>query len=119
MEIPVRWDNLYLAGVGAYLPDQAQTAEEAIAAGRYSEAANESNGIRAVRLASDDEPGPVMAAAAGRQAVARSGHDKDEFGLVVHACVGHPGRDFWTPAHYVQDQTVGGSGAAVELRQGS
>ncbi|MFI5758414.1 ketoacyl-ACP synthase III family protein [Streptomyces sp. NPDC051569] len=115
----MRWTNLYVAGLGAYLPEQEQTAAEAVAAGLYDAERAEANGIRAVRVAGPDEPGPVMAAAAGRDAVARSGHGHEEFGLVLHGGMGYQGQDFWTPAHYVQHETVGGRGAAIEMSQGS
>ncbi|MDH6121614.1 ketoacyl-ACP synthase III family protein [Kitasatospora sp. GAS204B] len=115
----MRWENLYVAGLGAYLPEQVYTAEQAVADGRYGAGECEANGYRAVRVASAEETGPVMAAAAGRTAVGRSGIASEEFRLVVHASVGHQGQDVWTPAHYVQNETVGGHGAAFEVRQGS
>lgn len=115
----MRWDNVYVAGVGAYLPEQVETADEAVAAGRYDAEEAKANGIRAVRVAGADEPGPVMAAAAGRQAVTRAGLPADRYGAVLHACVGHQGQDFWTPVNYVQNEAVGGSGLTVEIRQGS
>ncbi len=115
----MRWESLYVAGLGAYLPEQVYTAEQAVADGVYGAGECEANGYRAVRVAADDETGPVMAAAAGKRAVERSKLTSDDFGLVVHASVGHQGQDVWTPAHYVQNETVGGSGAAFEVRQGS
>ncbi|MBF9068421.1 ketoacyl-ACP synthase III family protein [Streptacidiphilus fuscans] len=115
----MRWQNLYIAGLGAYLPEQVFTAEQAVADGLYGEGEREANGYRAVRVASDEETGPVMAAAAGRQAVERSGIAAEDFAVTVHASVGHQGQDVWTPAHYVQNETVGGHGAAFEVRQGS
>lgn len=115
----MRWDNLYLAGLGVYLPERVEKAEEAIAAGRYDAAEAQANGIRAVRVAAPDEAPPVMAAAAARQAVERSGHADGDFSLVVHACFGHQGQEFWQPASYVQDNSVGGTGLVAEVRQGS
>lgn len=115
----MRWDNIYVAGLGSYLPHQQMTADEAVAAGLYDAQESEANGIRAVRVAASDEPPAEMAAAAGRTAIARSGHDKEEFDLVLHAYVSHQGQDFWTPAAYVQAGTVGTTGAAMEVRQGS
>ena len=113
----MRWDDLYVAGVGAYLPESVETAEEAIAAGRFTEEKRTQHGYRSVRTAGPGETGPTMAAIAGRQAVARSGLSADEFGLVVHTYIGHPGLDHWTPASFVQRETVGGNGLAVELKQ--
>ncbi|MCX4748916.1 ketoacyl-ACP synthase III family protein [Kitasatospora sp. NBC_01287] len=115
----MRWENLYIAGLGAYLPEHEVTAEQAVAAGQYDAGRAEANGIHAVRVASHEETGPVMAAAAARQAIARSGHANEDFGLVLHSGMGHQGQDFWTPAHYVQNETVGGDAAAIEFRQGS
>ncbi len=115
----MRWDNLYVAGLGAYLPEQVQTAEEAVALGQYDAEESIGNGIRAVRVANDEEAPPVMAAAAGNQAVQRSGVAHEDFGLVLHASIGHQGQEFWTPANYVQNETVGGTGSALEIKQGS
>ncbi|ALO07923.1 3-oxoacyl-ACP synthase III [Streptomyces venezuelae] len=115
----MRWDNLHVAGLGAYLPEQIETAAEAVAAGRYDAEEATSNGIRAVRVARADEPGPVMAAHAGRQAVERAGRPHEEYDIVLHGCVGHQGQDFWTPVNYVQNETVGGTGLSLEIRQGS
>jgi 3-oxoacyl-[acyl-carrier-protein] synthase-3 len=114
----MRWNNLFIAGVGAYLPEKVETVDEAIAAGRYTEEKKAMNGYRAVRIAAPDETGPVMAARAGRQAVARSGHESQEFGLVVHTYMGHQGLDLWTPASYVQREVVGGTAPAFEVKQG-
>ena len=116
----MRWDDIYLAGIGVYLPETEYTAEQAIADGVYDADAAATNGVRAVRVAGEDESGVVMAAAAGREAVARSGHEPEDFDLVLHGYVSHQGRELWTPAHYVQQETIGGGGAsaAIELRQG-
>lgn len=114
----MRWSDLYIAGSGCYFPARNETAEQAIAAGRYSPEDRVANGIRMVRVANEDEAPPVMAAEAGRRAVARSGHAPEDFCLVLHACLGHQGQDLWTPAHFVQRETVG-AGAAIEVRQGS
>ncbi|MFD4757009.1 ketoacyl-ACP synthase III family protein [Streptomyces sp. NPDC058426] len=115
----MRWNHLYLAGTGAYFPEHVERAEEAIAAGRYSAEEHASNGIRSVRTAGKDEAPAVLAARAGQRAVERSEHAAEDFTWVLHGCMGYQGRDFWTPAHYVQRETVGGHGPAVEIRQGS
>ncbi|WP_377270020.1 ketoacyl-ACP synthase III family protein [Peterkaempfera sp. SMS 1(5)a] len=114
----MRWDDLYVAGVGSYLPARVETAAEAIADGRYTAERQSTNGYRSVHVAAPGETGPTMAAIAGRQAVARSGHAHEEFGLVLHSYIGHQGLDLWTPASYVQRETVGGTAAAFEIKQG-
>ncbi|MET9616456.1 ketoacyl-ACP synthase III family protein [Kitasatospora indigofera] len=116
----MRWDNLYLAGLGAYLPEAVETAEQAIEAGRYTLDEHLANGIRGVHVARLEDESPVqMASAAARQAFERSGHTTDEIGLVVHGHNSHQGQEFWTPASYVQNNSVGGNGATAEIRQGS
>ncbi|MFN8075590.1 MAG: ketoacyl-ACP synthase III family protein [Kineosporiaceae bacterium] len=115
----MRWDNVYVAGLGAYFPEQAYTTDQAVADGVYGADEAEMNGYRAVRVANDAETGPVMAVEAGNTALGRSGMDGDDVGLVLHGCVGHQGQDIWTPAHYVQGNTVGGTASAIEVRQGS
>jgi 3-oxoacyl-[acyl-carrier-protein] synthase-3 len=116
----MRWDNLYLAGLGSYLPEGTETAEEAIAAGRYTMDEHLANGIRGVHVARVEDESPAqMAAEAGKQAVKRSGHAPEEFGLVIHGNNSHQGQEFWTPASYIQDHTVRGHGATAEVRQGS
>lgn len=120
LELFMRWDNLYVAGFGAYVPERIETADQAVAEGRYTEAERFANGIRQVRVADPDTEAPaVMAASAGRQAIERSGIPHEAFDLIVHAGMGHQGQDFWQPASYVQDNTVGGAAAAVEIKQGS
>ncbi|GAA4849742.1 ketoacyl-ACP synthase III family protein [Kitasatospora terrestris] len=114
----MRWENVYVAGIGTYLPDETVTAAEAVADGRYDAANAEASGVRAVRVAADDEPGPVMAAKAGRLAIERAGVAAEDIDLVLHAYVGHQGQELWSPAHYVLNETVGGRAAAIELRQG-
>ena len=40
----MRWENLYVAGVGAYLPEAVQTADEAVLEGRYDPSEQAANG---------------------------------------------------------------------------
>lgn len=115
----MRWNDIYIAATGSYLPDAVETAEQAVAAGRYSKGEQVANGFRAVRAATEEETGPVMAAAAARRAMARAGISGEDVDLTVHACVGHQGQEFWTPANYVHQEAVGGNGLTIEIRQGS
>ncbi|ANP49603.1 3-oxoacyl-[acyl-carrier-protein] synthase-3 [Streptomyces griseochromogenes] len=113
----MRWHDLYIAGLGAFLPPPVPT-EEAVERGWYDPEEAEENELTAV-LVAEHECAPDMAVAAGRQALARSGHAATEVILNLHANIYHQGQDFWTPASYVQRHTVGGSGLAVQIQQGS
>ncbi len=118
----MRWDDVYVAGTGAHLPDRVEVVEDAIAAGRCTEQDRRTTGIRSVTVAAPDETGPVMAAAAARDAVddaAGHGVSPVEIGLVLHAYVGHQGQDVWTPANFVQQESIGGDAPAAEVVQGS
>lgn len=114
----MQWDNLYIAGIGTYLPEHVETADEAIAQGRYTAQKKAVNDYRAVRVAAPGQSGPLMAAIAGREALSRSGVDPATVGLTVFSYIGHPGYDMWIPASYVQRETVGGPGSAYEVKQG-
>lgn len=116
----MRWHDIYLDGVGSYLPATEYTAEQAVADGVYDASAAQTNGIRAVRVAGDDEPGVVMATRAAQQALSRSGHDPEDIDLVLHAHVSHQGRDMWSPASYVQNETgCTRASGAIQIGQGS
>ncbi|WP_203914305.1 ketoacyl-ACP synthase III family protein [Rhizocola hellebori] len=114
----MRWDNLYVAGLGKYLPQRVMTTEQAVEQGLYDAKVCAANGYKSVRVAGDQETGPVMAGAAGRIAVERSGLANDDFGLVLHAYASHQGRDLWSPASFVQNETVGIGGPAFDVRGG-
>jgi 3-oxoacyl-[acyl-carrier-protein] synthase-3 len=56
--------------------------------------------------------------AAAKTAIRRSGHDADDFGVLLHAYAHHQGPDAWSPAHYILRNTVDRPVPAVEVRQG-
>jgi len=114
----MRWDNVFVAGTGSYLPSTVETVDDAVAAGRYKDQDRDVRGFRAVRVAAQDEPGPVLAARAGRVALGRSGLDATDIALVLHAYWGHQGKDAWSPASYVERYAVNSGAPAYEIRQG-
>lgn len=111
------WDNLYLAGVGVHLPERVETAQDAIADGRYTQERFVLNDYRAVRIAPADQTAPMLATLAARQAITRSGVSPDRFSLVVHTSQNHQGLDFWPAATFIQRETIGGSAPAIEIGQ--
>lgn len=115
----MRWNDVFVAATASYLPAAVETADEAIATGRYSQSEKVGNGIRAVRTASAEETGPVMAAHAARTAMKRSGLSGEEVGITLHASVSHQGQELWTPVNYVHREAIGGSGITVDIRQGA
>ncbi|MEU1798773.1 ketoacyl-ACP synthase III family protein [Streptomyces californicus] len=110
------FDNLYLAGMGAYLPERVTTAQ-AVAEGRYDADEAAALGWASVAVAGDI-PAPDMAVMAAKDALAVSGHDTRDMAVLMHATCNHQGPDMWSPQHYILRNTVGGHVPAVEIRQG-
>ncbi|MEV4921995.1 ketoacyl-ACP synthase III family protein [Streptomyces roseoverticillatus] len=109
-------EDLYIAGVGSYLP-KAVDVDEAIATGRYDAEEQLGSGQESVTVAGSEDSQPDMAVRAAREALERSGHRADEVGLLLHAVTGHNGLDGWNAAAYLQRQVLDGSGVAFEIRQ--
>ncbi|GIE89980.1 hypothetical protein Are01nite_64600 [Actinoplanes regularis] len=112
----MRMTNLYLAGVGSYVPEPFP-ARRAVAEGRYDEQDWRASGWSGAAVAGDISA-PEMAVIAAEQALDRSGHTRDDIALLLHASVGDQGPDGWSPHHYVLRHAVGGTIPAVEIRQG-
>ena len=66
----MRLDDLFVAGIGSWLPPAVDVAE-AIADGRYDPEEEAANEYLSITVAGDEAP-PDMAVRAGRQALARS-----------------------------------------------
>jgi len=107
--------DLFIAGLGTYLPEPA-SAHEAVERGEYDADEHQRSGWTGAADAGELSA-PEMAVRAGREALARSGHDPADIDLVLHADSYHQGPDGWSPAHYVQHHTVGGDAPAIEIRQ--
>ena len=114
----MRFDDLYIAGHGVWLPGTVPVAE-AVAAGRYpgSEARRSRLLSATVAGEGEEESPPGMAARAAARALAVSGHTADEVDLLLHAAVHYQGHDLWAPASYIQREVLGGHCLALEVRQ--
>lgn len=112
----MRYESLYIAGLGSYLP-KAVPVEDAIAQGRYDREDQDSSGLTSIAVAGPDDSQPGMAAAAGRVALARSGYHGTEVSLLLHAVTAYNGLDGWNAGCYLQQEVLGGSGLSFEIRQ--
>ncbi|MEU7580454.1 ketoacyl-ACP synthase III family protein [Streptomyces sp. NPDC041068] len=112
----VRWHDIYVESAAVAL-GTAQTSQEAVAAGLLD--AEEAETSRQVSVSvSRDRSGPELAVAAGGKALAASGRDPLDVGLLIHADCWYQGLEFWNTAAYVQQQVLGhGACVAFELRQ--
>jgi 3-oxoacyl-[acyl-carrier-protein] synthase-3 len=108
--------RLFLHGVSA-VAQRLQSVEEAVATGDCDERLARSTGMRSVAVAT--LAGPELAARAGRLALHRAGAGPADGGdtLVLHASAYYQGVDMWSPASYVQRETVGGTGPAIQVGQ--
>lgn len=112
----MRWDDIYVEGAAAEF-GELQTGREAVAAGLLPAEEIERSAQRSVSV-SGGRSGPELAVAAGRAALARSGRDAQDVGLLIHADCWYQGLEFWNTAAYIQDRVLGhGDCVAYELRQ--
>ncbi len=112
----MRTANLHLAGIGSHLPPL-HTTERAVSEGRYDEASRQASGMVSAAV-SESTPAPQLAIDAARIALAESGHDADDIGVLLHSYTHHQGPDGWSAVHYILNHTVNRPIPAVEVKQG-
>jgi 3-oxoacyl-[acyl-carrier-protein] synthase-3 len=114
----VKPEQLFIAGLGAFLPRPASV-REAVADGRYSAREAEETQFESI-LVADGETPPDMAVQAARGALARSGLEPEEIKLVLHASVYFQGIDLYSTASYIQHAALGPHSAlALEVKGAS
>jgi 3-oxoacyl-[acyl-carrier-protein] synthase-3 len=109
-------DDIYVAGVGSFLPDPVDTAE-AVAKGWYDAEDRENSGFAAIAVAGST-PAPDMAVEAARTALKQAGHDPAEINALFHSNTHPQGPEGWSAQHYILRQTVNRPITAVEVRLG-
>ncbi|SDC23085.1 ketoacyl-ACP synthase III family protein [Actinokineospora iranica] len=111
----MQWDDIYVAGLGVYLPPPA-TAADAVAAGAYDAEELAANGITSV-LVEPELSGPEMAVLAARDAITHSAVNAADIRLVFHSSLWYQGVDMWPAASYVARHAVGDRVVAFDLQQ--
>ncbi|MDX6311566.1 MAG: 3-oxoacyl-[acyl-carrier-protein] synthase, partial [Streptomyces sp.] len=114
----MRWNDLYVAGLGAWLP-KTVSVEEAVAQGRYDEESAGRSGHLSVTVAPPEENIAEMAVRAGQQALFRSGYRPEDVDAVFYSVVFHAGIDIWNAASYIQRGVAAAGCFAAEVRAGS
>ncbi|MFE1595084.1 ketoacyl-ACP synthase III family protein [Nocardia sp. NPDC058705] len=114
----MRCDQLYIAGLGSWLPPALSVAE-AVARGEWGATAAARSGMRSVTVCTDDTEAPAeMAVRAAARALERAGMDGSEVDLLLHASLYDQGNALWGTASYVQRRVLPGGGCpALEVRQ--
>ncbi len=93
---------LALSGLSTWLPDDRQTAHQAVAQGLVEADTADDLGYSALPVAT--EAAPEMAVLAARAALESARIAPAELGLVLHAWMYYQGHDLWSPPHYIADQ---------------
>lgn len=112
----MRWESVYVAGTGAWLPEPF-SARAAVEAGEYDPEQFEADGLLSVRVAGEDVPPPDMAVHAATTALKRSGLAPETVRLLLHNYVWFQGQNMWPVASYVADHAVHWSVPAFEVKQ--
>jgi 3-oxoacyl-[acyl-carrier-protein] synthase-3 len=107
--------DLYIAGVGVYLPAR-QTAAEAIEAGRYDAESARKDEVSSACVETTLFPAE-MAAAAGREALEMAGDRIGTMRAVFHSYVDYQGARYWQAGPYVALHTVGASVPSFDVVQ--
>lgn len=111
----MKWDQLFVAAVGTWLPEPVP-AESAVRAGLYDAARCKDRDYASVCVAEDVAP-PDMAVRAGGSALGRSGTAPADFSLLVHSSLWYQGLDIWPTASYIAAGTVGRDVPAFDVQQ--
>lgn len=114
----MHWENLYIEGLGSYLPAEREFAAEMVAAGRYDETESQKTRQVSAVVASPDrgETAPELAVRAARAALADAAVDPAEIDVLVHAVVLHNGLEAWNCGAYLQDQLDITDCVPIEIR---
>jgi 3-oxoacyl-[acyl-carrier-protein] synthase-3 len=111
----MQWDNIYIAGLGVYLPEPASAAD-AVAAGEYDAEEFEANGITSV-LVEPEKAAPEMAVLAARDAITHSRVNVADVRIVMHSSLWFQGVDMWPAASYVARYAIGDTVTAFDVQQ--
>ncbi|MFD8756991.1 ketoacyl-ACP synthase III family protein [Kitasatospora sp. NPDC059577] len=112
----MRLENLYLSGLGTYLPDW-MSSRRAIESGLYDEILMLDSGVTGTLVAGDTPP-VEMAVSAGREALKRAGLEAAAVDLLIHSCVFPQGPEMWYPGGYIVRELGAGNIPVFEVRQG-
>ncbi|MBQ0850489.1 ketoacyl-ACP synthase III family protein [Streptomyces sp. NPDC057620] len=113
----MKLENIYLAGVGTYIPELVPV-EQAVKDGLYSEAEHEASGMESVAI-EDTLGAPDMAIRAAEVAIRRSGHHPDDFAALLHSTTFLQGpHDGWSPSHYILLNALDRPISATVIQQG-
>jgi 3-oxoacyl-[acyl-carrier-protein] synthase-3 len=112
----VKTPDLYIAGLGVYIPEIFD-AKEALALGLYDAEDYEFQGWTGAAVAGDLSA-PDMAVRAARQASDRAGSHPHDLALHIHACLHRQGPGAWSAQHYILRHLTDRDIPAYQVGQG-
>ena len=115
----MRWDNLYIGGIGSYLPETFETVDEALHAGGLTHQELEKSGQMSVTVGQPEESAPAMAVCAGRAALeeyCKGSSLGSSPELIVHAVALHTGLEAWNGGAYIGNELGFPATLAIEIR---
>ncbi|WP_405792539.1 ketoacyl-ACP synthase III family protein [Streptomyces sp. NBC_01506] len=113
----MRVRDVFLGGIGVYLPDKIESIDSAVARGLFPADEIEARGYTGA-LVADETSAPEMALNAARDALKNGGVSPQDLAALLYAGVWHQGPDGWGPQYYLQRHLVGDELLAVEIRHG-
>ena len=112
----MKLNDVYLDGIGAYLPEVVPV-DWAIGHGLVDPADAAESQLLGAAVAGD-LPAPEMALSAARQALARSHHEPQDVGTLLYVEAYHSGPEGWLSHSWLQRHLLGGDLFAATVNQG-
>jgi 3-oxoacyl-[acyl-carrier-protein] synthase-3 len=112
----MRVQEVYIRGIGVFLPDAVEV-KWAVAEGLYSAEDAETHGWERVRVAGEI-PAPDMALSAARAALKDSGDAPEDVDILFYVGAWHQGPATWPPQYHLQRELIGGRAFATRIDQG-
>ncbi|GHH83287.1 hypothetical protein GCM10018793_45020 [Streptomyces sulfonofaciens] len=113
----MRLSEMFISGLGVYLPSTLMSVESAVEQGLYDELEIELHQLAGAAVAGDT-PAPEMALSAARDAFKSCGRHPSDVDLLLYASTWHQGPEGWLPHAYLQRHLVGGDVPATGIKQG-
>jgi 3-oxoacyl-[acyl-carrier-protein] synthase-3 len=107
--------SVWIRGWALHLPDQVETAAEAIAADRAEPDVTEVHGFVSVHIAKS--AAAELAVEAALRAIEVAAVPAADIRLVAHSYIHHQGQDFWSAAHYVAQHSGAVHAEAYGIQQ--
>lgn len=115
----MKWEGLYIGGLGTYIPNTLESSDEALRSGRLTREDHEKTQQISAAAGKSDETAPDMSVWAGSEAFAEFKNyvtvDSSPE-IIVHAVALHTGLEAWNGSAYIGNKLGHPNALAVEIR---